>query len=120
MKLHYDYSAKKRKILIELETREFTAQEVRALDVLGEPLVSFQKTYPGGCSVAINKKLRSEFKIRVRFDGTDNFELANEAAQQFLKDIHEYLVDLMEKLMDQYEDQMFPPKHGIIEISNFN
>ena len=54
MKLKYDYTVKKRKITIELETVDFTPKEIRALDMLGEPVISFQKTYPGGYSIALS------------------------------------------------------------------
>lgn len=118
MQLKYDYSVKRRKILIELETSDFTVKECKALDMLGEPVVEFQKTYNGRYTIAISKKLRSEFKVRVRIDGTDDIDSANDAGQQFLRDITQYLRDLMEKLMDDYEDQIFPPAHGMIKISD--
>ena len=120
MKLKYDYTVKKRKITIELETVDFTSKEIRALDMLGEPVISFQKTYPGGYTIALSKKLRSEFKARIRIDGSANVELANQAGQQFVTDIQELLEAEMEKLMDNYEDQVFPPLHNVVNISNYN
>ncbi len=120
MKLKYDYVVKKRKITIELETVDFTAKEIRALDMLGEPVISFQKTYPGGFTISLSKKLRSEFKARIRIDGTNDVEAANNAGQKFLTDIKEHLELEMEKLMDSYEDQVFPPMHGKLDISEYH
>lgn len=119
MKLNYDYCVRKRKITIELETADFTPKEMKALDMLGEPVISFQKTYPGDFTISINKKLRTEFKVRIRIDGTDNIEAANEAGQKFLTDIKELLETEMEKLMDSYEYQIFPPMHGSLHISEY-
>ena len=119
MKLKYDYVVKKRKIVIELETVDFTPKEIAALDVLGEPVVSFQKTYPGGITISLSKKIRSEFKARIRIDGSANIDAANEAGQKFLVDIKDELTSTMEKLIDEYEDQVFPPMHGALDISNY-
>ena len=119
MELKYNYTVNKRKILIELETVNFTTREIAAMDALGEPVISFQKTYPGGFTISLSKKLRSEFKTRVRIDGSDNIDLANKAGQAFLADLKEYLQKQMEDLMDAYDDQVFPPLHGTIPISNF-
>ncbi len=119
MKLKYDYSVKKRKILIELETCEFTPKELKAIDMLGEPVVKIQKTYPGGFTISLAKKLKSEFKARVRIDGTQDIEAANDAGQRFLADLKEVLERTMEELMDSYEDQIFPPKHGVLSVSEY-
>lgn len=119
MRLDYTYSVKKRKIVIELATKDFTTAETMALDMLGEPLIEFQQTYPGDFTVSISKRLRSEFKIRVKIDGTQNIDLANEAGNQFLLDIQEVLHDKMEKLMEDYEDQIFPPKRNSVLITSY-
>lgn len=119
MRLEYTYSVKKRKIVIELATKDFTTTETLALDMLGEPMVDFQRTYAGDFTVSISKRLRSEFKIRVKIDGTQNIDLANEAGNHFLVDIQEVLHDKMEKLMEDYEDQIFPPKRDSILLTNY-
>ena len=119
MKLKYGYEVKKRKISIELETADFTPKENTAISMLGEPVVSFQKTYPGGYTISLSKKIQSQFKTKIVIDGTSDVEKANEAGQQFLEDIAETLENTMEKLMESYEDQIFPPKQGAIQISDY-
>lgn len=119
MRLNYDYLVKKRKITIDLSTSDFTPKESMALNMMGEPVVAFQKTYPGGFTISLSKKIRSEFKVRIRLDGTDNVELANEAGNQFLEDIKEELHLKMEELMEKYEDQEFPPRRGSEVICSF-
>lgn len=119
MKLNYNYEVKKRKITIELTTSDFTDQETRALNMLGEPLIAFQKTYPGDFTVSLSKKIRSEFKVRVRIDGTDDIVRANEAGNAFLEDIKEELRLSMENLMEAYFDQEFPPKKGSDVICDY-
>ena len=119
MKLKSTYNIRKRKICIELETTDFTEKESLALNMLGEPVVIFQKTYPGDFTISLSKKIRSEFKVVIRIDGTENVEAANLAAQQFMVDIKEKLVDIMEKLMDSYADQTFPPKEELIPICEY-
>lgn len=119
MKLKHTYSISKRKIVIELSTEDFTATESKALDMLGEPLVEFQKTYNGGHTISISKTIRRQFAhVRIVIDGTDNFELASQAHTEFIEDIKEVLIAEMDKLMDLYVAQVFP-EQGDIEISNY-
>jgi hypothetical protein len=119
MKLKVDYSVHKRKIHIDLETVDFTQNEIKAIDALGEPKIEFKKTYTGGHTVSIARKLRSEFKIRLRFDGSADFDSANNAGQEFIQDIKEKLMQTMEDLIYEYEEQLFPPLHENFEISNY-
>jgi hypothetical protein len=81
--------------------------------------VEFQKTYPGGFTISLSKKLRSEFRTRVKIDGTENIELANAAGNEFLGDIQELLHDKMEALIESYEEQIFPPKTASVELTHF-
>lgn len=119
MRLNHTYTVKKRKITIELSTDGFTSAETKALDMMGEPLIQFQKTYPGDITISLVKKIRSEFKVRIKIDGTNDIELANEAGNAFLEDIKEVLRNTMEELMESYEDQIFPPKQGSETICNY-
>ena len=119
MKLKHTYTVSKRKIVIELSTEDFTATESKALDMLGEPVVNFQKTYTDRFTISISKTIRRQFAhVRIVLDGTDNFELANKAHQDFMDDIKEVLIAEMDKLMDTYVAQVFPDQ-GEIEISNY-
>jgi hypothetical protein len=119
MQLKYSYGVSRGKIVVEIETDAFTSRETMALDMLGEPLLEFQKTYNGDFTVSISKKIRTEFKVKVRFDGTKDFEAANNAAMEFLEDIQEALHKSMDDLMDRYLDQEFPPKTGSFKITEY-
>ncbi len=119
MNLKYTYSARRGKILLELETTDFTSQETMALDMLGEPNLEFQKTYDGGFTIGINKKIRTEFKVKVRIDGTKDFESANAAATEFLNDIQDALREEMDSLMDRYLDQDFPARTGTVKLTEY-
>ena len=119
MRLRHTYEVKKRKIVIELATEGFTERETKALDMLGEPLIAFQKTYQGGYTISLSKKIRSEFRTRIKIDGSDDIELANKAGNDFLDDIKEALHDAMEKLMESYDDQEFPPRSASEELTNY-
>ena len=119
MKLQYRYSVKKRIITIDLTTVDFTADENKALDMMGEPIVEFQKTYPGDFTISLRKKIRSQFKCRIKIDGTMDVEAANEAGQQFLEDIQEKLQEVMDALMESYEGQIFPAVAGELPVSNY-
>ena len=119
MKLKVDYSVHKRKVFIDIETVDFTPNEIKAIEALGDPKVEFKKTYTGGHIVSISRKLRSEFKIRLRLDGSTNFEAANNAGQEFIQDIKEKLTQIMEDLVFEYEEQLFPPLHECLDISNY-
>lgn len=119
MQLKYSYGVSRGKIVVELETTDFTTRETMALDMLGEPVLEFQKSYNGDFTVSISKKIRTEFKVKVRFDGTKDFEAANAAASEFLDDVKEALQKSMDELMDRYMDQDFPPKTGSIKITEY-
>lgn len=119
MNLSIDYSVKNKQITIILQTTEFTTAETKALDMMGEPVVAFQKTYPGGYIFSISKKIRSQFRIIKRIDGTSNFDLANEACTQFLTDIKDKLRDTMDDLMIKYEGQIFPSAKTIENITSY-
>ena len=119
MKLKYNYNVNKRKIVIELSTEDFTATESKALNMLGEPVVNFQKTYPGGFTLSLSKKISAQVAhVRIVIDGTDNIEKANEAGLAFIEDIKEVLIEEMDKLMDVFVAQHFPDKEEIV-ISNY-
>jgi hypothetical protein len=119
MQLKYSYGVSRGKIVVELETADFTTKETMALDMLGEPLVEFQKSYNGDFMVSISKKLRTEFKIKQKFDGTKDFEAANAAATEFLDDVKEILQKAMDDLMDRFLDQDFPARTGSLKVTEY-
>ena len=104
MKLKVLKSISKRMITLELETTNFTAEENKMLDILGEPIVEFKKVYGDNLGVEIEKRIRTGFKIKVRFDGTDNIVAADAASEKFLEDLPEYLSNTMDKLKSLYDD----------------
>lgn len=104
MKLKVLKSINKRIITLELETTHFTPVENKMLDILGEPIISFKKVYGDNLGVELEKKIRTGFKVKVKFDGTDNIVLADEACDKFLEDLSEELAKAMEKMKDIYVD----------------
>lgn len=117
MQLKYNKQIKNKVITIELETADFTREEETAMERFGEPVVKFEKVYPGGFPINIEKKLKTGFKVRVKFDGTEDLLKATEAANTFFEDIQEHLREELTLLMDKLYDHKFefvPEKGGII------
>ena len=77
-------------ITIELETINFTKKENELLDQFGEYVFDFEKVYQDDFAVSIHKKVRSNFKLRIKFDGSKNEETmkkATLAANDFIEEI---------------------------------
>lgn len=116
MQLKYTKSIKNNVIMIELETANFTQTEIKALDQFGEPEVKFEKSYGGKFPVAISKKIRSGFKVKVKFDGSNDYQAAADAANQFYDEIQEELSEEMSVLMDRFNGNDFTVASGIIDV----
>lgn len=118
MQLRYDKSIKSRVITLELETAHFTPREVQALEKFSEPLVGIEKLYRGKFPVAFEKKIRTGFKVKVKFDGHADVNEAAEAANEFFEEIQELLTDKMSELMDKLEEleSGFEAKKGFVDI----
>lgn len=104
MKLKVLKSINKRMITLEIETTSFTPEENKMLDILGEPIVKMEKMYGDNLGVSIEKRIRTGFKIKVRFDGTEDIVAADAASDKFLEDLPELLSNTMEKLKSLYDD----------------
>ena len=104
MKLKVKKTISKRIITLEIETTSFTAEENKMLDILGEPIVNFEKIYGDNLAVSLEKKIRTGFKVKVKFDGTDDIMAADKASDKFLEDLPEELAKIMEKLKDLYDN----------------
>lgn len=104
MKIKVLKNISKRIITLELETTSFTAEENKMLDILGEPVIKFDKVYGPNLAVSIDKRIRTGFKVKVKFDGTDDIVAADNASNQFLEDLPEKLASVMEKLKELYVD----------------
>lgn len=104
MQLKVDQTVRKRQIRLEVETTNFSRQELMALDELGEPVISIEKMYLGKYPVSFSKTIRTGFKLRVSFDGQDDIEEAAEAMNIFYEELKTIMRTEMEKLMDTYDD----------------
>jgi hypothetical protein len=118
MQLKYDKQIKNQIITIELETTNFTIRENAALERFGEPVVSFEKVYDGDFPVSFNKKIKTGFKVRVKFDGTQNLQAATDAANLFFDEIQEVLRNELSLLNDRLTDLEveFRPANGLLDI----
>lgn len=103
MKLKYSNVIRNGVVTIELETISFTCEENQALNSLGEPRVVFSKHY-GTDEVNIDKRIRTSFKIRQKFDGGGDTTQAVKNANSFYADIKEELALLMEDVIEEYRD----------------
>ena len=91
MQLKYTKTIKNRIVLVELETTSFLPGEVRALEKFGEPVIKLSKMYMDVFPVEIDRKIRTGFKVRVKFDGVADLDLATDAANLFFEEVQELL-----------------------------
>lgn len=103
MQLKINTSIKKSIITVELETVNFSPLENKMLDQFGEPVFNFEECYFGEFAVSIHKKIRTNFKVKVRFDGTKNIDKATIAVNEFIDEIKLTMLDFMENFMDKVE-----------------
>lgn len=118
MQLKYNNTVKNRIITIELETTSFNKREVTALEKFSEPIVKLEKQYLNKYPVSIERKIRTGFKVRVKFDGTEDMDGAAQAASQFFEEIQEVLGEHMRNLIDQLDEleSGFESKAGFLDI----
>ena len=116
MQLKYEKTMNKEIITIELETCNFTSKENKLLDEFGEPIINFNKTYFGSFPVSIEKRIRTGFKVKVKFDGKENCQKAAEAANEFFEEIQEVLANSLSDLMDKASDSDFKTGTGLLSI----
>lgn len=103
MQLKIKKEMRKSIIYIDLETVNFCAEENKMLDQFGEPIIKLNKMY-GKYPVAIERKIRSNFKVRVKFDGEDNVQDAVEQATKFIEDMESLVIETMNDFMFEKED----------------
>lgn len=104
MRLKVLKNISKRIITLDIETTSFTEEENKMLDILGEPVIKLDKTYEDNFTVSIERRIRTGFKTKVKFDGTEDIVAADEATEKFLEDLSEKLASAMEKLKIIYDD----------------
>ena len=109
MQLRYNNYVRNNVVYMELETANFTHEENAALEKFGEPVIKIDKVYSGH-PVSIERKIKTGFKVRVKFDGSDNVQNAIEAANEFYDDLVDTMRDEMSTLMCNYRDPEFELK----------
>jgi hypothetical protein len=102
MNLRIKKSIRKRIITLELDTVNFTRDENKMLDELGEPVINFEKVY-GTNAVQISKKIRTGFKVRIKFDGSEDIEQTTALCGDFIDELKAVLIDTMATLQADYE-----------------
>lgn len=120
MQLKYNNQVKNEVIALELETTSFSKKENEALDRVGEPIINLEKIYEGVHPVSIvNRKLRSSFKIRIKFEGKEDIITATRAANSFLEEIKVILEEEMRVTLERAEDLNleFMPGVGFYDIT---
>lgn len=116
MKLRISRSTRNKIVTLELETVAFTDKENRMLDQLGEPVIEIDKTY-GNHPVKFSKKIRTNFRLRIRFDGNLdlNTDITGDLINEFQEELETKLSDAMTNLLNNYSDD-FNTKEEVIEI----
>jgi hypothetical protein len=97
MQLKVNKVTKNKMVTVILETVGFTLEENAMLDQLGEPVISLDKCY-GSNAVKFSKKVRSGFKVKVRFDASLESDVDITAG---------YVDTFVEEVQTQIEDKMF-------------
>lgn len=101
MKLKYSIEIKDKKIFIVAETTDFTVDEDKLLNDLGEPVINFRKQYETLYEIEFNRKIKTGFKIAVTFDGAVDLTKANTAALTFIDDLQSILAENMSTLKNE-------------------
>lgn len=116
MNLKVNMSTRNKVVDVQLETQNFTELENEMLNQVGEPEIALDKQY-GGHTVKFRKKIRSNFKIRSKFDGNQDLDtnLTVTYIQQFVDDLQLELEEAMEKVSAEYNLDLIA-KEEIIEI----
>lgn len=116
MKLKLTKTTRNKVVTLELETQCFTQTENEMLDQLGEPKIEFDKSY-GNHIVKFSKKIRSNFKVRVKFDGNldSTTDITAGYVESFLEELQTKLADEMSNLLNEYNVELAPAEK-VIEI----
>lgn len=114
MKLKINRTTKNKVVTLELSTACFTELENEMLDQLGEPIIEFDKVY-GNNTVKFSKKIRSNFRVKVKFDAnldTDT-DMTASYIDQFLDELQDRLSDAMYKVSAEYNTSLIPKEEYI-------
>lgn len=117
MKLKYNKYIIRKVIVIELETTNFSSTEDKLFEEYGEPVINFEKVYYSNHPIQIaNKKIKSGFKLKIKFDGTQDMVTAADAANEFFQEIKELLEIEMSDLSYKATDANFKSETGYEDI----
>lgn len=116
MQLKYNKTIRNQIITVELETCNFTSKENMLIEQYGEPIVKFEKNYEGRFPVEFERRLKNGFKVRVKFNGAQDIELAGKAATDFFEDIQEVLRETLLELADKDIENPLEAEKGIVTI----
>lgn len=113
MNLLVTKTTKNKIVTIELTTAGFTCKENQMLDQLGEPIITIEETY-GQNVIKFSKKIRSGFKVKVKFDANleDGTEKTADYIEQFLDSVQEQMEAKMEKLEEEFEPELMTSKES--------
>lgn len=118
MQLKIVTSIKNSIISVELETINFSGTENKMLDQFGEPIYHLEAIYQQEFAVSIHKKIRSNFKVKVRFDGTKDIDKASLAVNEFIDQIKEEIPIFMDQYIDKVEFIDLKAGVDIVDITN--
>lgn len=107
MDLSIKKTTKNKIVTIELETKNFTSNENIMLDQMGEPEIEFNKSY-GANPVNFKKRIRSGFKVRVKFDINleGDSDRTAEFIDAFLEELKDKLSEAMFNLSNSYNEEL--------------
>ena len=120
MKLRVIKNINKSVITVEVETTDFTDKENEMLNIIGEPMITFEKTYGISMFLSIKGYIRRGFKFKVKFDGSTEFDdliSANISADTFInEDLPLELSNAMAKVKETYNSLPITTPPSYIEI----
>jgi hypothetical protein len=107
MQLKINKVTKNKMVTVVLETTGFTLEENKMLDQLGEPVIEIDKCY-GSNPVKFSKRVRSGFKIKVRFDASLESDVNTTAGyvDTFIDDVQLQIEDKMFDLSNEFSEDL--------------
>lgn len=114
MRLKLTKTTRNKVVTLELETLDFTQAENEMLDQLGEPIIKFDKSY-GNHVVKFSKKIRSNFRVRIKFDGNldSTTDVTANYIESFEEELKTKLSDAMSNLLNDYNEELAPAQELI-------
>ena len=101
-------------LTVELETINFTKAENDLLDQFGEFVFDFEKVYQNDFPVSIHKKIRTNFKVRIKFDGSES----EEAMEKATLAANEFIEEIEEKIDEQYDQWIISKQDMLLNLAD--